>query len=600
MLHLVKRNSFCDRSFNTYLHPNTTEDINIMKKILTLVLLIGISSSLFADIFIRYNKVGYDPLRKKRVIVMSDRSIKNNNWSMVSSKGDTILKGTMGKHEFGMNDHLPKMFNYTIDFSKIKTEGDYTLSVKGAESVQISIKKGSYVFLTNQMLRFMRVQRSGSADCLDHKISHLGDASCKVYTRKNMNNKEWEESFGAGKVDMLGGWYDAGDYIKFTLTTAYTSYFMLRSYETNPEIYRNVKNFSKSKLNDMLDEVKWGLDYLMKCMPDTNTFIIQVADHMDHREGVRFPDQDRLDGQRKAYSCLSPTQMGYTAAALALGAKVFREEGLESEADKYEKMAKQVFRVAKRSNEIPAWFEFEWEKFYFDETPDDNMELGATELYYLTKDKSYLRDARMYADKAKAGYWASWGSCHLQAHTRLMKHHSTCLEYLEQDLKMFKSKTYNNGNIWGMPHDYTWATLYSFLCVGNGAIQHSATTNLSEYKQIALDVLDYTLGQNNWGMSMIASPDIPGSAENVYSQFYKLQKELFPIGAVAEGPGDRKTHDELKQYFNNDENTDPLSEFNTPLFVFYNNEHDFQCMETTICGMADAIFFITNCSKYIE
>lgn len=571
-----------------------------MKNLLSLTLLLFISTSLMADIFVRYNQVGYDPQRKKRVIVMSDRSIKNNNWSLVDSKGDTILDGTMGKHEFGMNAHLPKMFNYTIDFSKVQKEGTYKLAVKGADPVQITIKKGSFVFLTNQMLRFMRVQRSGSEDCLDHKVSHLGDASCKVYTRKNMNNKEWEESFGAPKVDMLGGWYDAGDYIKFTLTTAYTSYFMLRSYETNPAIYDGVKNFSKSKLNDMLDEAKWGLDYLMKCMPDTNTFIIQVGDHTDHREGVRMPDQDRLDGQRKAYSCLSPTQMGYSVAALALGAKIFKEQGLLKDAEKYENMAKQIYRVARRSRELPAWFEFEWEKFYFDETGDDNMQLAATELYYLTKDKSYLKEARMYADLAKAGYWASWGSCHLQAHNRLLPHHSPCLGYLEQDLRMFKSKTYVNGNIWGMPHDYTWATLYSFLCVGNGAIQHSAANNSNDYKQIALDVLDYTLGQNNWGMSMIASPDIEGSADNVYSQFYKIQTNLFPIGAVAEGPGDRKTHDELKQYFDNDESADPMSEFNTSLFVFYNNEHDFQCMETTICGMADALFFFTNCSKYIE
>ncbi len=571
-----------------------------MKRFASVLTLIFICSSVFADIFIRYNQVGYEPIRKKRVIVMSDRSIKNNTWSFVNNSGDTVLQGTMGKHIFGMNDHLPKMFNYTLDFSKIETEGDYTLAIEGTEPVTIKIKKNAHVFLINQMVRFMKVQRSGTDDCLDHKKSHMGDASCQVYIRSNMDNKSWKKANNAEPVDMLGGWYDAGDYIKFTLTTAYASYFMLRSYETYPEIFDGVKNYSQSSLNDMLDEAKYGLDYLMKTMPNDTTFIIQVANHEDHRQGLRLPDQDLLNGQRHAYSCLSPTQMGYTAAALALGSKIFKEQGLKKEADQYKAMAIKIFKAAEKSKELPAWFEFEWEKFYFDETADDNMQLAATELYYLTGENEYLNKAKMYADKAKQGYWASWGSCHMQAHSRLLPKFYNSRTHLESDLTMFKGKTYTNGNIWGMPHDYTWATMYSFFGVANGAIQHTMLTKSKTYLQCALDVLDYTLGQNNWGMAMVASPDIPGSADNVYSQFYKLQPKLFPTGAIAEGPGDRKTHDELKQYFHNDEETDPMSEFNTPLFVFYNNEHDFQCMETTISGMADGIFLFTNMAKYFD
>lgn len=94
---------------------------------------------------------------------------------------------------------------------------------------------------------------------------------------------------------------------------------------------------------------------------------------------------------------------------------------------------------------------------------------------------------------------------------------------------------------------------------------------------------------------MIASKTIPRSVRNVYSQIYKEQPDLFPTGAIAEGPGDKKTHDGLMQYFQIPDN-DPGHPFNTEEVVFFDNNTDFQCMETTITGLADGIFLLTLAS----
>ena len=394
-------------------------------------------------------------------------------------------------------------------------------------------------------------------------------------------------------ISSPGGWYDAGDYLKFTLTTAYTTYFLLRAYESYPvgEKYKEEKAL-------LLDEALWGLSFLMKTMPDDSTFNIQVGNADDHKQGNRMPYRDLLNGKRNAYSAFSSTQMGLTTAALALGASIFSNSSLKIKPEPYQEKAMQIYKAASKFGP-PAWFEEGWEKFYADDSREDNMELAAVELYRLTKSDRYLEDAKLYAFRAPSGYWSSWANINMVSHLRLFEFAPETVKMgLEQDLKLFKGIADQKGNIWGVPHAYTWATLYSFLGVGSASLAYSKVLEgPEEFEKMGTDVLHYTLGLNNWGAPFVISRTIPGSVKNIYSQMYKLYPDdLTPLGAIAEGPGDRKTHDELMQYFSIPPKN-KFEEFNTPQVVFYDNDSDFQCMETTIAGMADGIYFFTLVNK---
>lgn len=518
---------------------------------------------------------------------MSDEDLSTSNW-VVSKNNKTVLEGVLGSSVTGVGNHMPKPFNYEVDFSSVKDSGSYTFKI-GASTVTFPINHSAYRFIPSEILRYFRVQRSGTKSALDHNISHKGDVACPVWKQVDGSNSNWKLDEKAPKIDLLGGWYDAGDYIKFTLTTAYSTYLMLLSYEMNPTLFQNNKKYSKSELNDLLDEAKWGLDYLMKTMP-TGEFIIQVGSADDHKQGDRLPNHDELDGTRQAYSAFSPTQMGYTAAALALGAKIFAREGKTEESKNYQTMAEKIVDAATYF-EKPAWVEDGWEKFYYDQTPNDNMELAAIELFLLTNEVHYLSKAEKYAQKAGAAYWYSWGSINMIAHNRVLKHSETSLPYLKTDLAYFKNIANEANNLWGVPHKYTWSTLYSYFGVANSALLLN-NSKISDYLPLAINVLDYTLGKNNWGIAMVASENIPNSVENIYSQVYRIKTKLFPTGAIAEGPGDKATHDRLKKYFKQPE-PHPFDEFNTAEAVFYDNEHDFQTMETTICGLADGLLFFS-------
>ena len=177
------------------------------------------------------------------------------------------------------------------------------------------------------------------------------------------------------------------------------------------------------------------------------------------------------------------------------------------------------------------------------------------------------------------------------AHNRLLNYSEEALLPLKTDMDYFKEIAKEENNLWGVPHKYTWSTLYSYFGVANSAMLMSLKDN-KDYLPFAYNVLDYTLGKNNWGKAMVASEKIPNSVENIYSQIYWIKTKLFPTGAIDEGPGDKATHDRLKQYFKLPTET-PFDEFNTDQAVFYDYEHDFQTMETTICGLADGLLFFT-------
>mgnify|MGYP003306047424 FL=1 len=71
--------------------------------------------------------------------------------------------------------------------------------------------------------------------------------------------KAFVDPDGDGKVDVSGGWHDAGDHIKFNLTIGFALSSLGISDYINPGIYE------KAGCRDHLEyEMRWGADYLMK------------------------------------------------------------------------------------------------------------------------------------------------------------------------------------------------------------------------------------------------------------------------------------------------------------------------------------------------
>jgi hypothetical protein len=82
-------------------------------------------------------------------------------------------------------------------------------------------------------------------------------------------------------VDATGGWHDAGDQLKYLITGSNATARMLMAYQWNPSIFEDKVNDlglpQPNGLADVLDEAKWGLDWIHKLHPTKEELIHQVA-----------------------------------------------------------------------------------------------------------------------------------------------------------------------------------------------------------------------------------------------------------------------------------------------------------------------------------
>ncbi len=530
-----------------------------------------------AAIWLRVNQAGYTPERAKTAVVLSDTDIAGDNWS-IKKNGNIVLSGKLSAGKRGENFYVAQEYAYTIDFSSLSEKGTYSLELAGAKTQQVIIHDDPYSLFATQALMHLRAMRSGGPARL-HKPSHLGDSAAIVYKANgNWQAGAWQEDSPRRTVDMLGGHYDAGDYIKFTLNEAYLAWHLLTAYQENPSVF--VKAQSTSNLPDILDEAKHSLDYLAKTFPDENTFVIQVGDGKDHDQGWRMPEMDGLDGKRPALCALSRVHMGSTAAALALGALVFKDIDGEIAAI-YESKAKAIYARAKESTQASAFERNATNDFYYDQTDADNMALAA----------SYLDDGKGYAPPA--AYEVSWGDWNAFANHRLAElGDAAAKSRLLLEVGRYE-RSGERDNIWNLTGEYTWGSLHRWIGMAN-AYERARRLDGEKLSVPFLGVLDYVFGRNNWGIAMIASADLPYSIRNIYNGIYRLT-QAFPVGALSEGPGDVKMHVDMRKYFSVPANS-PFEEFNTSAGVFYDNADDFMIQESTIGGQGDLLLMLALAS----
>ncbi|KAL8154648.1 endoglucanase 6-like [Apium graveolens] len=122
-------------------------------------------------------------------------------------------------------------------------------------------------------------------------------------------------------VNLVGGYYDAGDNVKFGLPMAFTITMMSWSI-----IEYGKQMASSGELSNAMEAVKWGTDYLIKAHPEPNVFYGEVGDgNTDHYCWQRPED---MTTSRQAYridtSNPGSDLAAETAAAMAAASMVFR------------------------------------------------------------------------------------------------------------------------------------------------------------------------------------------------------------------------------------------------------------------------------------
>ncbi|MDQ1293991.1 MAG: Endoglucanase [Actinomycetota bacterium] len=145
------------------------------------------------------------------------------------------------------------------------------------------------------------------------------------------NRVEWRgdattKDGGSAGVDLSGGWYDAGDHVKFGFPLAFTTTMLAWGVVENPQAYTKA-----GQLTAMLDNLRWATDYLVAAHPSPDTLYVQVGDGgIDHAYWGPPEMIDILGHSRPVYkitrSCPGTDVAAETAAALAAASLAFRSQ----------------------------------------------------------------------------------------------------------------------------------------------------------------------------------------------------------------------------------------------------------------------------------
>src|SRR4030095_7521133 len=211
-------------------------------------------------------------------------------------------------------------------------------------------------------------------------------------------------------IDVVGGWHDASDYLQYSTTSANATYHLLAAYRDFPTVFTDEKLANgldgKNGMADVLDEAKWGLDWLLKMHPRQDWMFNQVGDDRDHM-GMRIPKEDTnyygKGLERPVYFVSGEPQQrgkfmnnttgtsstaGKFASAFALGSDIFFNQSMNnrgSEMNKYaEKLsvkAHSAFKIAYKKPGTTQTASVRSPYIYAEDNWIDDLELG-TLMYY--------------------------------------------------------------------------------------------------------------------------------------------------------------------------------------------------------------------------
>src|SRR5947209_2152573 len=121
---------------------------------------------------------------------------------------------------------------YQLDFSNVVVAGSYFIRINGgtdgvSPGFRIDSGNALYGTLISHLLFYFQAQRDGPdviSAVMSRQPSHLADATATVYLAPHYNANGFLHGPlkpVAGRVDASGGWFDAGDYVKFVETPSY-------------------------------------------------------------------------------------------------------------------------------------------------------------------------------------------------------------------------------------------------------------------------------------------------------------------------------------------------------------------------------------------
>jgi endoglucanase len=578
--------------------------------------------STFSDeVFLRANQLGYEPGALKIALAFSKGEFPRY-FSLLSADNQQIV------HE-GRPRPIPSSKwgqferHAELDFSSFKTRGRYLIKMGDATSLPFSIADATFAPVPDQLLEFMRQQRCGYNPWLD--------AVCHPFDGRTACGPLTNGSY----LDACGGWHDAADLLKYLLTSANATAQMLLAWELaehpagpvpSPGGPRSRSEFADSVnalgqpiangIPDVLDEARWGLEWMLRLHPAPEQLYHQVADDRDHI-GRRLPQDENVDygwgkgSYRVVYAADGKPQglqsykslstglanlAGRYATAMALAYQIWKDDPREGPfAERCLQAGKEVYELGRVKEGVQQGNSYKAPYRYEETTWADDMEWGGAELFRATRDNRYLTDARHYAKLAAAESWMGKEQTgHYQYYPFMNAGHFRLYDLVEEPLKKELARYYREGieacvkmgnaNPYRVGIPFIWCSNNLLVALVTQCLVYERMTADKTFHEFAALQRDWLLGRNPWGYTMFTGI---GTIYPKDPHLMTMQLSKRPVrGGLVDGPVYERIFKSLKGVSISE--PDPLAAFQGAA-VYHDDQQDYSSNEPTMDGTASAI-----------
>lgn len=503
---------------------------------------------------VRVNQAGYLPSDPKAAVFLGTHNPAELDFRIGDLMPDSVVEAPV----WGSLPYAARIYFTSLP------EGEYTLTASrgGAEIASAPVRVASDAYTALAMrelpLRYLRQQRCGF-NPVHGTLCHQNDGILVLAGEATGDS-----------VDVRGGWHDASDYLQYLTTSANTAYMLMFAYLANPEGWADDYNSAglpgANGVPDVLDEARWGLEWMRRMNPRKDLYLNQIADDRDHRY-VGVPAGDNIDygwgegGARPVYPvCGEPSglrqyrnrstgeasSVAKFASSFALGAKVFAEldstfaADLASRAELAYKYALTHPGASQTTSTVSPYF-------YEEDNWTDDVELAAATL-------GKFRDAAAFGRLEPVTPWMGADSArHYQWYPFISLGHSIVAArgdsaqraefaaLMGRGLQKVSRRGMQNAFRNGVP--FIWCSNNLAASFATQAILYRLISGDDTYREAETAVRDWLFGLNPWGQTMmllpadsaIPNPEDPHSAMTDITVGDRPGRDYL-VGALVDGP----------------------------------------------------------------
>ena len=455
---------------------------------------------------IHLNQVGFLPESGKIAVVPNVAS--GEFWLVDAKTGSEVLRGPLSQAQtWDVAGDTVKV----ADFTAFNKPGHYKIRVaEVGESPPFYIQENVYDPVLSAAIKYFYYNRAGASITSDYAgqfARPAGHPDTLVYIHPSAASAERPAGI---VISSPKGWYDAGDYNKYTVNSGISTYTLLAALADFPRLFADVRlNIPESgdTVPDLLDEILWNIDWLVT-MQDPHdggvyhklTDLRFSGDGMPHQQNTK-----RFLVQKSTAATLNfAALMGYASVVMRDYEKHF-----PGRAEQYLNAAENAWAWAKKNPKLLYVQPQEVNTGAYamvNENLQDEWLWAAAELFRASGKKAYLNGIQL-PENPRVPEWSAvegLGLYALARHNKAGKLHQQARDRLIVMANRMVKEYWQSGYLVPMTEvDFRWGSNAVAL---NKAVVLLSADRLQpnkDYRPAARGLLDYVLGRNPTGYSYV-------------------------------------------------------------------------------------------------